>query len=610
MKPKSQAVIVGLFLICSCLPARSLFSQHRQRIQFDPIVEQEFKEALRRYVARDYLHARQKFEALAASPRVHHRMTATLLMAGKSLYKQGRYADSLPYFGRLLSAFPQSSYADDSYYARGAAHYRLGQYVEAARDFLWVAGNSREQRLVTRSSKLSSYLMRKKLSGKELEGLLPYADGEVPSALVSIALATYEMQVGANDYALEILTNHRRRYGGPGKYAGQVERLIQQAKADGLRAGKVGVILPLSGYFREEGLGVLRGIQFARSQRNKGTHKPARLVVRDSESSMVKAVLSAKDLIAHERVPAIIGDLESDITAGMGALAAERNVTVLAPAATENGVASVGATVFQLNSDLERKGEALAEYAIKALGMQTFVTLAPSDAYGHQMVASFSATVDRLGGRIISQSWYYGTPEDLGRQFKSIREAAFAYDSTDVELMIEEAEEKGETLRERDIPVLSVDGFFIPIYSEDIKYVAPQLAQHNIRTQILGGEYLDDLETLKKQQIQPYINGVIFVSDYFPDENNRDFRTFRSEFRLQMKKTPERWEVFGYDAYNLVENAMENGATTGSGISRQLEKLDGYRGKKGLISFEGNNRINRDVNILQFIDGKIIKHEN
>jgi len=140
--------------------------------------------------------------------------------------------------------------------------------------------------------------------------------------------------------------------------------------------------------------------------------------------------------------------------------------------------------------------------------------------------------------------------------------------------------------------------------------VAPQLAQHNIRTQILGGEYLDDLETLKKQQIQPYINGVIFVSDYFPDENNRDFRTFRSEFRLQMKKTPERWEVFGYDAYNLVENAMENGATTGSGISRQLEKLDGYRGKKGLISFEGNNRINRDVNILQFIDGKIIKHEN
>jgi branched-chain amino acid transport system substrate-binding protein len=272
-------------------------------------------------------------------------------------------------------------------------------------------------------------------------------------------------------------------------------------------------------------------------------------------------------------------------------------------------VAAVGATVFQLNSNLERKGEALAQYAFEILGLRTFATLAPADEYGQQMTNSFTSKIDQLGGRIIAQGWYYGNPEDLGRQFKAIREAAFAFDSTDVAALLKAAGEKGQNLDERDIPVQSIDGVFFPIYADHIKYVAPQFALNNIRAQILGGEYWDNLEALQAPQVQRYVDGVVFVSDYFPDEQNSKFRDFRAEFRLQMKRTPERWEAFGYDAFNLLAEIVKSGAKSSQQIGAALNELSAYEGVKGKIAFKGNNRVNKEVNFLQFLNGRIIKQE-
>ena len=371
----------------------------------------------------------------------------------------------------------------------------------------------------------------------------------------------------------------------------------------------MGIVLALTGFFSGEGQGVFRGIKFAHEEAKNNSGQPIQLVVRDSQGNMIKAIQATKDLLHQENVRAIIGELESPITAGIGALAANESVPLIGPAATENQVASVGNSVYQLNSDLERKGEALAQYAYDKMGFRTFTTLAPADEYGQQMTDSFTSTIDRLGGRIVAQSWYYDIPEDLSRQFKSIREAAFSYDSTDVEQMIADAEEQGQDLDEKDIPVLSIDAIFLPIYPDHIKYVAPQFALSNIRTQIVGGEYWDDLDILKIAQIQPYVDGAIFVSDYFPDEDDKAFRSFRSEFRAKLKKTPERWEVFGYDAFRILNEAISKGAKTGHEINRRLNTISAYKGMKGDISFKGNHRVNHEVNFLQFLNSRIVKHQ-
>lgn len=598
------------FLIAGvlCLNLGPAHAQGSRSVKYVQQVEPEFKSVLSKYVARDYRAAFAGLESLSNSQVVHHRMTATLLLTGKSLYHLGHYSAAIPYFDKVIHTFPQSKYVDDAHYARAATLYRLEQNKRAVQDLLWVVDRSTDKRLVAKSMSLATYLLRSELSFSDLRELSQAPTGEIAGGLTTVAYARKELMLRSSEDALKVLDRYRRRYKN-NQFAAQIDQLIKEARGAGSRPVKIGVVLPLSGYFGEEGLGVLRGIKFAHSQDARNSPHPIELVVRDSESNMIKAIHNVKNLINRENVRAIIGDLESEITAGIGAIAADKAVPVVAPAATENGVASVGETVFQLNSDLERKGRALAQYAMNELGMQTFATLAPADDYGQQMVASFTATVDELGGRIIAQSWYYDTPEDLSRQFKNIREAAFHHDSTDVEALIRAAQQRGEKLKEKDIPVLSIEGFFIPVYAEDIKYVAPQLALHNIRTQILGGEYLDNLEILKGGQIERYIDGAIFVSDFFPDEENGEFRRFRTDFRLQMKKTPERWEVFGYDAYRIISDAVAAGSRTGQEISNRLSQLDGYQGKKGKISFLGNNRVNKEVNYLQFINGRIVKHQ-
>ncbi|MFQ5639329.1 MAG: penicillin-binding protein activator [bacterium] len=605
---------VHLFLSLCCFFFIELTSyaqtQHWTTVINIPSKEREFQQALQQYQEEDYKAAFVGFETLSNTRELHQRMTASLLMTGKSLYHVAHYTDALSYFDKLIDKYPQSQYIDDARYAKALCDYRLGNYIRSVVHALWAADWSADSRLVTKSKKLANMTMQSGLSLNEMYKLLSVANGRHSASLVTLELARKEMAEGSREKAVSLLTAYKSKYGSK-QYIPQIDRLLKEAQTRVGMSLKVGVILPLTGFYSDEGRGVLRGVKFAQSQSQQQGIE-VQLELWDSESNMVKAIHGVNKLIKKDRVHAIIGELESDITAGIGALASLKGVPVIGPTATENRVSTVGESVFQLNSSLETKGSAIAEYAFHTLGMRTFATLAPADAYGQEMIDSFTSKIDQLGGRIVAQSWYYSGNEDLNlsRQFKHIRAAAFAYDSTDVEKLIEEAEENGEDLDEKDIPVHSIDAVFFPVYAEDIPYCAPQFALSNIRAQILGGEYWDDLDVLQGRQVEQYIHGVIFVSDYFPDEESRDFLNFRNQFRLKMKKKPERWEVFGYDALTVLKDIFGDGAKTGRQVTQRLKTLSGYQGIKGGISFVGNMRINKEVHFLQFLNGQIVKHRS
>ncbi len=606
-----KKAFISSFILSLCLLCLGeSFAQDMNQVVVSPEKEAEFKTALSYYLSQNYRSAFNGFESLTNETILHQRMTGALLMAGKSLYQLGKYSFAIPYFNKLIKKFPQSHYVDDSYFARAAAEYQMHQYLPAVKDWLWIVDRSPAKALQNKSRFFAQQIMRKELLVADLQKLNNSVNDEIPSAIVAMELAQKYVLSGEPGEAITLLSSYKRTYGS-NAYSPKIDKLIAHAKGEAKQNFKIGVVLPLTGLYGDVGVKILRGIKFAQKKSQEESGKDIDVVVRDSESDMVKAIHATQNLMSVERVRAMIGDLESSVTAGIGALAATKDVTLIGPAATENGVSSVGETVFQLNSDLEQKGRALADYAFHVLGLRTFATLSPADDYGQQITSSFTTRIDELGGRIISQQWYLGDTDeglDLTRQFKNIREAAFSYDSTDVEALMTEAKAKGENLKERDIPVLSIDGFFVPIYSEDLPYVAPQFALFNIRTQLLGGEYWDDLEQLTKPQIQKYINSVVFVSDFYPDEQSAAFRKFRTEFRMDTKTNPERWEVFGYDAFNLITTSVHDGARSGYEISRKLSALSKYHGMKGLITFKGNNRVNKEVNFLQFINGKIVKH--
>jgi ABC-type branched-subunit amino acid transport system substrate-binding protein len=598
----ARIIFASILFVCGSAG----YSQDWTSVKVNPERDNDFKKALILYKSAEYKSALTAFEALATSRQLHQRTTAALLMTGKCLERLSRFSEAIPHYDKLIATFPKSGYVDDAVFSRASAHYRLEQFSSAAKDFLWVSDWSHQTALATKSATLATKIIRAKLSLAETRSLLPVANAQNSAAIVTVELARKEIAEGLPDRAEALLKDYKRKYDSK-KHIPTIDQLMKETGSPISRSLKVGVILPLTGFYAEEGQGILRGIKFAQQYNKNSLAIP--LVVEDSESNLIKAIQEIKRLIEVEKVTAVIGELESEITAGIGALASREGTPVIGPAATENDVAAVGDNIYQLNSNLERKGEAIAQYAFEILGLRTFATLAPADEYGQQMTNSFTSKVDQLGGRILAQGWYYGNPEDLSRQFKAIREAAFAFDSTDVAGLIAEAEDKGQDLDEKDIPVHSIDGIFFPIYADHIKYVGPQFALNNIRAQILGGEYWDNLEALQAPQVQRYVDGVVFVSDYFPDEQNAEFRDFRTEFRLKMKRTPERWEVFGYDAFKLLSELIKGGARTSRQINEALDNLTAYEGVKGKISFKANNRVNKEVNFLQFLNGRIVKQE-
>jgi hypothetical protein len=54
---------------------------------------------------------------------------------------------------------------------------------------------------------------------------------------------------------------------------------------------------------------------------------------------------------------------------------------------------------------------------------------------------------------------------------------------------------------------------------------------------------------------------------------------------------------------------MNQGAKMGPQIGEKLTALSDYPGIKGRITFKDNRRVNKEVNVLQFLNGRIVKQE-
>jgi len=426
--------------------------------------------------------------------------------------------------------------------------------------------------------------------------------------LLTVKVAQRLLELGDQAQATSLLEDFLSK-NPKSPYAPQAEDLWSRAKSAHPVGLRIGVILPLSGAMVNEGQGLLRGMEFAVREFNATAQEPLQLVVRDSQGKMVKAVNAARDLIDNERVVALLGELESDKTVALALVAAQSGAPLVAPTATEKGIASLGPMIFQANSSLELRARRLAQYAVQQLRLRTFATLAPEDDYGREMVEEFVGTTEGLGGTLLAQQWYARGPKGLAKALDAIREAGLQKAREDSLLAKRDtavAKDSEGQPQEKELPppVTSIDGLFLPVYSEDIPYIAPQLALRDIRTQLLGGDHWFDLDILRSNQ--SYVNGVIFTRDKYPVEDDPAFRDFRNRFRREMGTTPERFEIYGYDAMRVVLQTLRGGATTRERLGQALSEVANFQGVGGKITFRNSGRVNSEVNLLQFKDGRLL----
>ena len=522
-------------------------------------------------------------------------------MLGKCYYKLESYRKAISVLTELINKFPQSNYIDDAHYTMGFCYYASGEYVNSLNEFLFLADNGKEQKLVKNSRDNALNIIENNIAFNELQLIKENTTGEMASAILTIKLSRRYFEHGDHNRAVSLLRDFISQYP-ENPYLSTVKQLLTSTNVTIPSAEvTIGVILPLSGDYHEQAKAVLAGIQYALKKFNDNSDIRINMVIKDSEGDMVKLVKAARELARDDRVVAIIGELERDKTVAIAAVTNGSNIPLIAPTTSGNGVASLNKYTFQVNCDLENRGRLLAEYAYEQLGLKAFATLAPADNYGKDMSDSFTSTVDQFGGKIIAQKWYYADVQDLSRQFKSIRDLGFKLSNKDS--LVRHYMRELDDFKFEKVPVLSIDGVFFPGYTRDIQYIAPQFAFANIKAQIFGGEYWYDFEKLRSNQ--SYVEGMIFCSGYYVDETNTEFIKFRNDFRLIMKRTPAVMELYGYDAMRILADAIANKQTTREGIREHLDNLENFPGIRGPITFKGNNRVNAEVRILTYKNGRI-----
>jgi len=585
------------------------------------VADSLFHEGISLYQNGQYRDALRMMDLLDRAYPDHPRKTGTLLMRGKSYYKLRDYRRSMQAFNKLMDDYPQSQYVDDALYGLATVNYRLNSMNEAVKQLIMVVELSTDSRLQRKAAKLSFDIMDYCFGEEELKALLEEIPGERGKAAVTLRLAQRELDKQHFRTTQKIVQDFLNRYPNS-TYVTQMEALYQRADELGVGFLKIGVILPLTGPLEEQGKALLEGIQYAVDEHNEGDGTKVELIIRDSEGSIVRVIKAAQELCGDQEILAVIGELESELTAAIAAVAQENGVALLAPTATLDDITAIGSSIFQINSSLKVRARNLAEYAVSGLGMRKFAVLAPVNDYGRSMRDSFVQTITRLGGEIVAENWFFEGYEELGPQFKAIREVGLRQmlqDSLIIRIPKYRWNERYEHSRDgiiyvkqsfpelvdsTGIAVTAFDGLFLPVYGEDLPYVMPQIAFYNIDARVLGGAFWHDMEALEDHQ--RYIDGAIFLSDFFIVPSDYNYHRLRDQYRLATGKTPEKMEVFGYDTAALLLAVVGEKSLPREQIANQLATMDLYNGIKGPILFD-EERINTHVRILQYRGSQIFQ---
>ncbi len=596
--------VFGVLLWCSL--GANVFAQSKTAAP----VETQFKQGVDFFNAGRYREALASFEALLPAGANHPRVAAALYMRARSAYHLGRNDVARAALDELERSFSKSAYMQYGHALLGALAFQNEEYLEAAVEFLLVVEIGKNPSLRAQATQWLRVVLEDYLVLNDLRRLRKSYTGPKGTPYVVLALASDEFTAG-NRESGEKLIDEFLRTNPTTPLRAELEKLRKTGGETMASVVRVGVVLPLSGIDADAGMGVYRGIKYAQLVAGTNNDGPAiELVIRDSESSILRGLKVTQELLEDPAVIAIVGEVDNATTGALAALVNAKGVPFLAPVATETGIGALGENVFQLNADRERKSQVLAEYAYKFLNARTFVTVAPQDDYGQQMADAFSAAVDSLGGEIFAQKWYYGEPQDLGRSFKAIRAAAFrrAYkDSLQLKSHNGGPSPKLADAEEVNVPVTNLNAIFLPLHEDDIKLVAGQRAYFNLQSTVIGGEHWYMTDLAKNKELQRYVDGAIFASDYFIDPENARFKQFRNDFRTRLGVTPEKWEIFGYDAANLLFKAVQQGGHSRSQLRAALGKVDNFMGLKGEIALNNPSKINSKVNILQIRGAQIVK---
>jgi len=338
----------------------------------------------------------------------------------------------------------------------------------------------------------------------------------------------------------------------------------------------VGEFGSLTGTTATFGQSTHNGVMLATEQLNAAggiNGKKVRIIVEDDQSKPEEAATAVTKLINQDRVVALIGEVASSRSLAAAPIAQSNKVPMVSPSSTNPQVTAVGDYIFRVCFIDPFQGLVMAKFATNTLKMKKVAILYDvRNDYSIGLRNVFGEKFKEMGGQIVAEQSYSEGDSDFRAQLTALK-------------------------------ATQPEAIFVPGYYTEVSTIARQAKDLGINAPLLGGDGWDSPKLFE-------IGGKAIEGSYMSNHNSMDdpnpvIQKFVTDYKAKHKIIPDALATLGYDAANVLFDAMKRaGSTEGPKVRDALAATKNFVGVTGSITIDKDRNPIKPAVVLQVKDGK------
>jgi len=332
-------------------------------------------------------------------------------------------------------------------------------------------------------------------------------------------------------------------------------------------AVRIGILLPLTGPAANHGQDSLNAIRLRLAEIEESGGPHITVVVEDSQSNPTQALSAFQKLTDIDNVPVIIGPISSSIVLGLGPVANQRKIPMIAIGSSSPKITKAGPYVYRHALLAETQSAELARYAKNIIGTSQVAFFYMNDETGLGYANRFRKVYERLGGKVVA-------------------EETFDRDSRDYRTQLTKLKGSGATV------------VFSPGIPSSTGYLLKQSAELGYSCTVLAGYGVEgqDIITIAGDE------GRRLIYTSMPYD-----QAFLSAYEDRYGKAATAGAGLAYDVMGILAKAVSGGARTPDEFKRFLDTERGFEGATGILEFDANGDTQKSPLIFKTVSrGKFV----
>jgi branched-chain amino acid transport system substrate-binding protein len=338
---------------------------------------------------------------------------------------------------------------------------------------------------------------------------------------------------------------------------------------------KIGHYGSMTGSEATFGVSTDNGIKLAVKERNAAggvNGRQIQLITYDDQGKSQEVNTAVNRLIKQDGVTALLGEVASSRSIVGGQVAQREGVPMITPSSTNPKVTEIGDMISRVCFIDPFQGYVGAVFAHDQLKFNTAATLFNrAQAYSTGLNEEFRKAFVKLGGQVVTEQAYGDGDNDFSAQLSAIREKNPQF-------------------------------IYIPGYYTEVVNIARQARKLGITCPLIGG---DGWVSEELKNAGDALDNCYFSDHYSQEDKRPEVQEFLKKYQAEFGKTPDSMAALGYDAANLLFDAMTRvPSLNGKELAKAIASTKDFKGVTGTITLNDKRDAVKLAVIQKIMGGK------